>query len=72
MAPRISEERALHLRAAAPMPAVKKERVLGAIGGIETHEPVDVAHIQAFFVERGVWIRPFSTRGYVMPPYVIS
>lgn len=68
----ISKELALHLRAAAPMPAVRDVRVLGAIGVIETHKPVDVAEIQAYFVERGVWIRPFGTRIYVMPPYVIS
>jgi adenosylmethionine-8-amino-7-oxononanoate aminotransferase len=69
---RISADLSLHLRAAAQMDTVKDVRVLGAIGVIETHEPVDVAEIQAFFVERGVWIRPFGTRVYVMPPYVIS
>ena len=24
------------------------------------------------FVKRGVWIRPFDTRVYIMPPYVIQ
>lgn len=69
---RISEELSLHLRAAAQMHTVKDVRVLGAIGVIETHERVDVAKIQAFFVGRGVWIRPFGTRVYVMPPYMIT
>jgi adenosylmethionine-8-amino-7-oxononanoate aminotransferase len=68
----LSENLSLHLRAAAQLPAVKDVRVLGGIGVVETHEPVDVAEIQAFFVARGVWIRPFGTRIYVMPPYVVS
>lgn len=51
---------------------VKEARVLGAIGVVETARPVDVAKMQAFFVERGVWIRPFGTRVYVMPPYVCT
>ncbi|THH41095.1 adenosylmethionine--8-amino-7-oxononanoate transaminase [Neolewinella litorea] len=69
---RIKAGLARHLRAAAQKPGVKDVRVLGGIGVVELHDPVDVASIQARFVAEGVWVRPFGRLVYIMPPYVIS
>jgi adenosylmethionine-8-amino-7-oxononanoate aminotransferase len=53
-------------------PAVKAVRVLGAVGIVEMHSNIDVAKAQALMVERGVWIRPFASVFYLMPPYIIQ
>jgi adenosylmethionine-8-amino-7-oxononanoate aminotransferase len=51
---------------------VKDTRVLGSIGAVECHQSVNVAKIQKRFVELGVWIRPFGTLIYIIPPLVIN
>lgn len=60
------------LESAREIDGVEDVRVLGAIGVVETREPVNVEKIQEMFVERGVWIRPFGRLVYLMPPIVVS
>lgn len=60
------------LAPARTMPGVVGVRVLGGIGVIELDRPVDMEAATDAAVNEGVWLRPFRTLIYAMPPYICS
>ncbi len=56
----------------AQLSSVANARVLGAIGVIELHQPVDLEKIQPALIKLGIWLRPFGKLLYLMPAYSIS
>lgn len=61
-----------HLAPAATLPGVADVRVVGGIGVIEMRERVDIGAVTATAAEHGVWLRPFGTNIYTMPPYIAA
>ncbi len=68
----IGEGLAAGLAPARELGNVGDVRVCGAIGVIETRDPVDMRVATAAALDHGVWLRPFRNLVYAMPPYICT
>jgi adenosylmethionine-8-amino-7-oxononanoate aminotransferase len=53
-------------------PGVADARVLGSVGAVEMADAFDVDRLRAWFIERGVFIRPLGRVIYLSPAYTIA
>lgn len=63
------------LASLADNPEVADVRVLGAIGVVQLHQGFnsqEVDQIQKVLLAQGVWLRPFGTLLYCMPPFICT
>jgi adenosylmethionine-8-amino-7-oxononanoate aminotransferase len=51
---------------------VKDVRVLGAIGVVQMHKPVDTKALRQKFLQQNTWIRPFGDIMYLTPSFTIA
>ena len=69
---RIGAGLAAGLEPARALDTVADVRVCGAIGVIETREPVDLRVATPIALDHGVWLRPFRNLVYAMPPFICT
>lgn len=69
---RIQRRLAAGLAPIAGLDGVADVRVLGAIGVVETFDPIPVEAAQRTLIDHGVWLRPFGKLLYTMPPYITT
>ena len=53
-------------------PNVVNARSLGAVGIIEVNDSKHLKAAQAYAIQNGIWLRPFSKFLYTMPAYIIK
>ena len=53
-------------------PAVRDVRVLGAVGVVDLKKLPSPETVQKTVLETGVWLRPFGSWLYAMPPFVTA